>query len=458
MIDSRDPTIRALMVELGMSAEDAPSWEAIENEASQVQQITTPVLRRSVPGWAVALATAVVALISIGGTLLLLDLQSEVAQTPSTAVTTTVPITTAPPVTTTVAPSSTAAVEALVEEYYAAYNAGDAERAIGLLSATMRMTSPTETRYRVEELGERVDAQCIPAAAYPGAIICTEVYSDPFHGGAGLSMRASYLYVERNGVLLQNTDPGSTNTFPGCLSNRCPQSYDEFAADLFTWLRSARPSVADRIGDAGRLNYFAADWEAIAAALPFVAEFVAQSPDWGQASSPAIDGMEPLEAIEALYATLNSRDTAVYQSFFGEPPGEGQLFLWELGTIAEVQCEPVLGDETLVRCEEERSDGFYSKAGAVFRYRVLWNVVEGQMFSTNEWEMTSGWWAWRDFEADFGNWMKNVYPDDHRTAYAGSDLARTSEAAAIAVSRIDEFIDQSDDYPRSPDPINEISN
>jgi hypothetical protein len=72
--------------------------------------------------------------------------------------------------------------------------------------------------------------------------------------------------------------------------------------------------------------------------------------------------------------------------------------------------------------------------------------------------MTSGWWAWRDFEADFGAWMRNAYPDDHQIAYVGQDLARTAEAAAIAVVRIDEFIDQTADYPRSPDPINEISN
>jgi hypothetical protein len=111
-----------------------------------------------------------------------------------------------------------------------------------------------------------------------------------------------------------------------------------------------------------------------------------------------------------------------------------------------------------VRCEEELSDGFYSKAGAVFRYGVLWNVAEGEMFSTTEWEMTSGHWAWRDFEYDFGDWMLSAYPDDYRIAYLGADLARTPEAAAIAVTRIDEFIDQSADYPRSADPINEISN
>ena len=455
MLDQRDPEIRALMIELGMSAEDAPSWEEIEGRASRVGQAAWPVLRRSVPGWAVAVVTAVVALVSIGGTMLLLSPQAEVAETPSTLATTTVPVTTAPPSTTT-APASTAAVEALVEEYYAAYNSGDAERAIGLLSATLRMTSPAEIRYRVEELGERVDAQCIPATGYPAAIVCAESYTDPLHAAAGLTLETSFLYTERNGVLFQTAEPGSINIYEGCLSNRCPHRYDEFAADLFNWLRSTRPSVAERIGNAARLNYFAADGEAIATALPFAAEFVARSPDWGGSATPAIAGMEPLEAVEAHYAALNDRDPAVYRSFYGEPPDEAMLWFWELGTISEVQCEAVPGDDTLVRCEEEWFDDFFSKAGAEFRYGTLWNVADGQMSYTREWEMIS-YWAWSDFEGDFGYWMRSAYPDDHRIAFVGSDLARTPEAAAMAVIRIDEFIDQSADYPRSPDLTNQVS-
>ena len=457
MLDSRDPEIRALIVELGMSAEDAPTWEEIEGRAPQAGQVSQPVMRRSVPGWAVAVSTAIVALALVGGTALLLGTGSGVV-TPSTIATTTVPATTVPttttsPATTTAAPVSTAAVESLVEEYYAAYNAGDAERAISLLSATMRKTSPAEIRFRVEELGERVDAQCITAPAYPGAIVCAESYTDPLHGAAGLTLRTSFLYTERNGVLFQTAEPGSTNIYEGCLSNRCPQQYDEFAADLFDWLSSTRPSVADGIGSANRLNYFAGDGDAVAAVLPFAAEFVAQSPDWGGASTPAIAGMEPLEAVEANYATLNSRDPAVFRSFYGEPPDEAMLWLWELGTTFETQCEAVPGDNTLVRCEEEWFDDFFSKAGAEFRYGTLWSVVDGQMSSTREWEMIS-YWAWADFEGDLGDWMRSAYPDDHRIAFVGADLARTPEAAAVAVIRIDEFIDQSADYPRSPDPIN----
>jgi hypothetical protein len=54
--------------------------------------------------------------------------------------------------------------------------------------------------------------------------------------------------------------------------------------------------------------------------------------------------------------------------------------------------------------------------------------------------------------------MRSAYPDEHQIVFAGgARLARTPEAAAAAVKRIDEFIDQSADYPRSPDPENEIS-
>jgi hypothetical protein len=186
--------------------------------------------------------------------------------------------------------------------------------------------------------------------------------------------------------------------------------------------------------------------------MPFAAEFVAQSPEWGGSTTLAIAGMEPLEAVETHYATLNSRDPALFRSFYGEPPDEAMLWFWELGTRWLAACETVPGDAALVRCEEELLDDFYSKAGAVFQYGTLWSVSEGQMLSTGEWEIASD-WVWFAFEYDFGDWMRIAYPEDHQVAFAGgARLARTPEAAAAAVKRVDEFIDQSADYPRSPDP------
>ena len=88
MVDSRDPQVQALVVELAMSAEDAPSWEAIESKASRTDPVPQSVLKRNVPGWAAAVVAALVALVSIGGTLLLLGTHAQVAETPSTVITT----------------------------------------------------------------------------------------------------------------------------------------------------------------------------------------------------------------------------------------------------------------------------------------------------------------------------------------------------------------------------------
>jgi hypothetical protein len=386
--------------------------------------------------------------------MLLVGPRDGVVQTPSTVVTTTVP-----PVTTTEpAVASTAAVEALVSEYHAAYNAGDADLALSILSENIREVSPSDLRFWVEGLGERVDAHCIPAPKYEGGIICSESYTDPLHGAAGLSLETSFAYFERNGQLIQTPDPGSVNSFPGCLSNRCPQAYDDFTRDLFEWLQAVRPGIADRIGAAERLGYFAADAEAVAAALPFALEFVAQSPDWGSAARPAIAGMAPLEAVEANYAALNSREPSAFAAFFGEPASDAMLWQWEMGTEWRTQCAAVAGSNDLVRCEEEVVDDFYTKAGAEFHYGALWSVADDRMLRTREWEQSSADWAYVDFEVDFGAWLRNVYPGEYQTAIAGARLARTPEAARIAVSRVDEFLDQSTEYPRSPDLTNELQN
>lgn len=454
MLDSRDPQIQAAVVELGMSAEDAPTWEAIEDRASRTGPVAQPAMKQRVPGWAVAVVAAVVALVSIGGTMLLVGPRSDVVQTPSTVATTSVPpATTTQPVT-----PSTAAVEALVSEYHSAYNSGDADAALALLSETIREVSPSDLRFWVEDLRERVDAHCVPATQYPGGIVCAESYTDPLHGAAGLSLDTSFVYFERNGELLQTPDPGSTLSFPGCLSNRCPQAYDDFTADLYRWLLTARPNVADEIGDAYRLKYFAADAEAVTAAVPFALEFVAQSPEWGRATLPALTGMAPLEAVEAHYAALNARDPAGYAAFFGRPVPDSMLWLWEMGTEWRTECAAVPGSADLVRCEEDWIDVFYVKAGAEFHYGTLWSVADDQMLQTREWEQTSAYWAYQDLEIDFGSWLLSTHPSEHQTAFAGARLARTPEAAEVAVTRIDEFLSQSVDYPRSPDLINELEN
>ena len=164
MLDSRDPQVQAVVVELAMSAEDAPTWEAIENQASRTSPVARPVLGRVVPGWAMAVLAAVVALVSIGGTMLLVGPRDGVVQTPSTVVTTTVP-----PVTTTEpAVASTAAVEALVSEYHAAYNAGDADLALSILSENIREVSPSDLRFWVEDVNG--DARASRASVFNGKV------------------------------------------------------------------------------------------------------------------------------------------------------------------------------------------------------------------------------------------------------------------------------------------------
>lgn len=45
--------------------------------------------------------------------------------------------------------------------------------------------------------------------------------------------------------------------------------------------------------------------------------------------------------------------------------------------------------------------------------------------------------------------MRKAYPDD--AAFPTNDLIYNGEAARIAVAHLDEFLEASDDYPRSPD-------
>lgn len=68
---------------------------------------------------------------------------------------------------------------------------------------------------------------------------------------------------------------------------------------------------------------------------------------------------------------------------------------------------------------------------------------------------SSGYWAYDAFEADYWAWMLQAYPEDADLAYGGGEnLIRTPEAAAIAMEHLDEFLEQSEKYPRSADPNN----
>jgi hypothetical protein len=392
---------------------------------------------------------------SIGALTWLLQRGADVADLPAT---------TTIPVPTTLPPGDTAAAEALVDEFYAAYNAGDAEGAVGLLSTVFREVSPGNLRYWAGTLGEQIDAECSPSPSQRDGLLCVETYTDDLHGPAGLSARSQYLYFERNGRLQQTPNPASPlqSLLTGCRENRCPGedlrqtqagevtwSYDRFEADLFAWLERTHPGVAAEIGDASSLGYFSSNRAAAEAALPYVEEFVEQSSEWGDVRDPDLSGLTPLQAVEAAYAALNSGDPEVYAAFFGRPPDTGMVWLWELGTRWIVDCDPAAGPDR-VRCDVETIDEFYTKAGAVFRSTSLFVLDEGRLVDIPEQETSSFVWAYQIFEPDFMAWLRTAHPEEHEIAAEGSFMARAQEAATIARTYVDEFLNQSDEYPRDP--------
>jgi hypothetical protein len=358
----------------------------------------------------------------------------------------------------------TSAVEALVRQYYTAYNAGDTEGANGMLSSLIREISPANLRYWSGALGEHIEATCLPSPKVRNGILCVEMYTDALHGPAGLSGEGQFVYFEKNGKLQQALDPGYVfSQFPGCLENRCPGddvrqeagevtwSYDRFEADLFAWLEETYPEVALEIGDARSLNYFSGNAAAAEAALPYVDEFVAQSGEWGEAAAGAdLSGMTAMEAVEALFAAMNSRDPEAFEAFFGSPPDGPIEWFWAMGTRWEAECEPT-DDPAMVRCEEERIDEFYSKAGAVFVQTSTYMLENGRLIATPEGELSSAYWAEHHFERAFLNWLETAYPEEHAVADSG-ELTHSAEGGAIAAARVDEFLSQSDEYPRPADP------
>ena len=465
MARSRDPEIRAAVVELGMAASAAPTWERIVEEAGHDTTRTSWMTQRRLPNWAVALAAAVVVLMAVGGTLLVMGPAADVAETPTTISppTTAVP-TTAPPPTTAEVVTDVAEVEALVAQYYAAYNAGDVEEALGLLSAT-RDVNPLHLEYWIKGLGERVEGDCVPSTKYEGGLRCIETYWDNLHGPAGEIAEARLLYFADDGRLRQLKDPDFF-VFTGCRGSRCPGayadversnvvwSYESFEADLFSWLELNYPQVAAAVGDAGQLHYFAHDEEAVARVLPFVVQFVASSAEWGPDESQGADlsQLTVREAVAANYAALNSHDPEVFADFFGVPPSDAMLWQWELGRTWNMLCEST-SNPNEVLCTGELLDDFYVRAGAIFEFSETWTMTDGfRLLSALGEANSSGYWAYDDFEAHYWAWMLQAHPESAALAYAGENMVRTAEAAAIAMRHLDEFLAESERYPRSADP------
>ena len=402
------------------------------------------------------------------------DTEAQTAASPSSsaAVTTTTaspdPTTiTATPVATTSEEAPTAAVEVLLDEYYASYNGGDAATVIGMLSELMRETPAPNLEFWIGTLHEQVSAECVPSPMNPEGVRCVETYTDALHGPVGATGRAVYQYFERNGKLMQVADE-SFWSLPGCRAGRCPGeilevagadptwTYDQIEADLVAWLNLTYPDVASTIDDPRRLQYLAGNSADVAAVLPYVDEFASQSTHQLAAAAAGADiaGMATLEAVEGMYAAMNSHDPAVYEEFFGEPPNDVMEWFWAQGRHYERVCAPTANPDE-VRCEGENTDEFYTKAGAVFEIHELWTKAGDELLWSVEWANSSGTWAYHEFEQDLGIWMREAYPADAEIAFPTADLVHNGEAAAIAVSHLDEFLEVSDKDPREPGAVND---
>jgi hypothetical protein len=387
---------------------------------------------------------------------------SSVPETTST-VTADTTTTTAAPVAMTSAEPDTAIVEALLDQYYDAYNAGDAETALELRSDVMPVTPTPNVRFWIGTLHEQVSAECVPSPSNPAAMRCVETYSDDLHGPAGATGKAIYQYTELKGKLFQALD-SSMFMPPGCRAGRCPGEivnvpgrepvweYELIEEELFAWLEQNYPDAVADIEDSKRLHYLASNSEVVAAVLPYVDEFVANSPDWGTQVVAADDGpaMTLLEEVEAGYEAYDSHDPVVFEEFFGEPPGDVVEWFWAQGRHITVDCVET-GSPDEVRCEGFYTDDFYTKAGAVFEFRELWTRAGDEPLGIVEWSNSSGWWAYSDFEKDYALWMRQAYPEDAAIAFPTVDLVHNGEAAAIAVAHLDEFLEASDEYPRDPE-------
>lgn len=357
-----------------------------------------------------------------------------------------------------------ASLSTLLDQYYEAYNSGDADAVLALLSPMMREVNPSMVEYWIGTLGEQVDATCTPLSDGSVGMTCVENYTDPLHAASGAHATTRMQYFERNGLLFQAHDANHT-IMPGCQQNRCPGtivdasgsipvwSYGDHEAGFYAWLESAHPDVAATIGDAAAIGYYRGDREATLAALPYAEAYGATEPAEATGQGPDFSGMSTLEAVEAVYAALNSRDADTFEAFFGTPPDDPTQWFWEQGRIWNHECTED-GSGT-VTCEIEVEDDFYTRAGAVFRHTEEWTLTDGVLFDTVLEAESSGYWAYHDFEAAFAAWMRDTHPDEAAIAFVGGDFVHTGEAARIAVARLDAFLADSDEYPRTADPTDD---
>ncbi len=380
--------------------------------------------------------------------------ETTAAVTPSTATTnTTEPVDQA---------ADLSALRDMVDSYYDAYNSGDAAAALTLLSPISPEVSPANLEFWIGSLGEQVTAECVASVDVAGGLTCVERYRDQLHGPAGETIRATFHYFESNGVLGRLHDRFEFQ-IGGCFDFRCPGdavdvvgneviwSYKAFETDLFSWLEQSYPEVAQSIGEPANLGYFGRHPEAVAGALPHVDEFVAQSETWPRVTGHrTLAGMSVLEAVLAEHEAFNSHNSDMFEAWYGRPPDDFVAWFWGFGTRFESDCETT-ENPAIVQCSSRQVDGFYSMAGAVFEQTQLWTTSGNELILLHSAGLSSHGWAWFDFEADFKTWMEDVYPDVVAEVFLGQQIMRNGRSAVIAMDYIDEFLEQSTEYPRAAD-------
>jgi hypothetical protein len=385
--------------------------------------------------------------------------------TTTTSPTTTPPTTTAPATTTTTEavdpPADLTALQEMVDSYYEAYNSGDAATALAMFSPLSPEVPPNTLEFWIENLGEQVTAECVPSVDPPGGLYCVERYSDQMHGPAGETIRATFQYIDRDGRLSRAHDRFEMRPLECIhLDYRCPGdavdivgndvfwSYETFEADLFSWLEQSYPEVAQSIGEPANLGYSSGKPEAVAAALPYVDEFVAQSETWPRVTGHRdLAGMSVLEAVLAEHEAFNSHDPEAFEAWYGRPPDDFVAWWWGLDTRFESDCDTT-DNPAIVQCTSRLVDGFYGKACAVFEQTQLWTASGNELILLHTDGSVSDWAFWK-LGQDMKPWMKEAYPEVVNQVFAGSGIIHNEEAAVIAMDYIDEFIEQSAEYPRA---------
>ncbi len=420
-------------------------------------------------GWRTIAAVLVASLLLAGGCAG--DPSTEEEPVAAESTTTASPGTIAP---TTTVPSTTTTTEAvdpaadlsalrdMVEAYHEAYNSGDAEAAFALLSPLSPEVSQINLEFWIESLGEQVSAECVPSLQIENGLMCVERYRDQLHGPAGETIRATFHYFESNDVLGRLHDRFEL-VLGDCVDSRCPGdildasggndvlwSYETFETDLFSWLERSHPEVAQLIGEHANLSYFLRKPEAVAAALPYVDEFVAQSETWPRVTGHRdLAGMSVLDAVLAEHEAFNSHDPSAFEAWYGRPPDDVVAWFWGFDTQYESDCGAT-EDPVIVRCSSRLEDGFYTKVGGIFEQDQLWTTSGNELILLHTAGVSSH-WVWYDFEQDMKGWMEQAHPEVAAQIFAGSRIIHNGESSTIAMEYIDDFLEQSDDYPRVGD-------